>query len=69
MDRELSSKELVEKSNIENKELILERMKAESLREGRRIEAYEHTVYEQRHLLEAYRAVLQDIIHTNWMEG
>lgn len=65
--REMTSKELIEASNIENKELILSRMKSESVRTQDIINAYENTVSEQRDLIVSYRTVLTDMIYSNFL--
>ena len=65
--RETTTKELIEESNIENKELILSRMKSEYVRTQDRINAYENTISEQRDLITAYRTVLTDMIYSNWL--
>ena len=65
--RELTLKELVENSNIENKEkdLILARLKEESEHIYNVTNQYEKIVSEQRYLIEAYRIVLADMIYGN----
>jgi hypothetical protein len=63
--REMTSKELVEKSNVDNKDLILSRMKEEDDRNHNRLERYENTISEQRYLIESYRTVLKDMIYSN----
>lgn len=65
--REKTSKELIEESNLDNKDLILSRMKEEDYRNHSRIEQYETTISEQRYLLEAYRTVMSDMIYSNWL--
>lgn len=65
--REKTSKELIEESNLDNKDLILSRMKEEDYRNHSRIERYETTISEQRYLLEAYRTVMSDMIYSNWL--
>lgn len=67
--REMTSKELVEESNIDNKDLILSRMKEEDLRIHKQIERYEITISEQRYMIEAYRNVLKDMIYSNWLNN
>ena len=67
--REVTSKELIEQSNIDNKDRILSRMKEEDLRTHKQIERYEVTISEQRYMLEAYRNVLQDMIYSNWINN
>ena len=65
--RELTLKELVENSSIENKEkdLILARLKEESEHIYNVTNQYEKIVSEQRYLIEAYRIVLTDMIYGN----
>lgn len=63
--REMTSKELVEESNIDNKDLILSRMKEEDYRNHSRLERYENTIADQRYLIEAYKTVLKDMIYSN----
>lgn len=67
--REMTSKELIENSNLDNKEkdLILSRLKAEDERNHKIIERYENTMSDQRYLIEAYRTVLKDMIYSSWM--
>lgn len=65
--REQTSKELIEESNLDNKDLILSRMKEEDYRNHSIIERYETTISEQRYLLEAYRTVMSDMIYSNWL--
>ena len=65
--REKTSKELIEESNLDNKDLILSRMKEEDYRNHSIIERYETTISEQRYLLEAYRTVMLDITYSNWL--
>nr|WP_291235519.1 hypothetical protein [Frisingicoccus sp.] len=65
--REKTSKELIEESNLDNKDLILSRMKEEDYRNHSIIERYETTISEQRYLLEAYRTVMSDMIYSNWL--
>ena len=65
--RELTAKELVEKSNIDNKDLILSRMKEEYCRTEDRINRYEDTMNEQMNVIMAYRTVLKDMIYSNWL--
>lgn len=65
--RELTAKELVEKSNIDNKDLILSRMKEEYFRTEDRINRYEDTMNEQMNVIMAYRTVLKDMIYSNWL--
>ena len=66
--REMTSKELLEISNLDNKEkdLILSRLKAESERNYSATERYEKTISEQRYLIESYRTVLADMVYSNW---
>lgn len=65
--RELTAKELVEESNIDNKDLILSRMKEEYCRTEDRINRYEDTMNEQMNVIMAYRTVLKDMIYSNWL--
>ena len=65
--RELTSKELIEQSNCENKELILERLKAEDFRLHERLNRHEEEIHGQRNIIESYRTVLQDMIYSNWL--
>ena len=65
--RELTAKELIEQSNIDNKDRILSRLKEEDLRTHKQIERYETTISEQRYMLEAYRNVLTDLVYSNWI--
>ena len=67
--REMTSKELVEESNIDNKDLILSRMKEEDLRIHKQIERYEITISEQRYMIESYRNVLKDMFYSNWLNN
>lgn len=67
--REMTAKELIEKSNIDNKDLILSRMKEEDYRTHQRIERYETTISDQRYLIETYRTVLQDIIYSGYVNN
>lgn len=65
--RELTSKELIEQSNLKNKDIILSRMKEEDLRTHKQIERYEATISEQMYMIEAYRNVLSDLVYSNWI--
>lgn len=65
--RELTSKELIDQSDIDNKDLILSRMKEEDYRTHQRMERYETTISDQRYVIESYRTVLKDIIYSNWL--
>ena len=65
--REATVKELIEQSDIDKKDLILSRMKEEDSYTHRRIKSYETTIDEQRHLIESYRVVLQDMIYSNFL--
>ena len=65
--REMTSKELIEESDVSNKELILDRMKSENDRVNSRIRNLEETNCEQRSLIDSYRAVLKDMIYSHWL--
>lgn len=65
--RELTSKELIEQSDIDNKDLILSRMKEEDYRTHQRTERYKTTISDQRYVIESYRTVLKDMIYSNWL--
>lgn len=65
--REMTAKELIEKSNIDNKDLILSRMKEADYRTEKIMEVHETTISEQRYLIEAYRTVLADMVYSNWL--
>lgn len=65
--RELTAKELIEKSNIENKDLILQRIKEEDYKIHQRMERYETIISDQRYLIECYRTVLQDMIYSGYL--
>lgn len=65
--RELTSKELIEQSNCENKELILSRLKAEDFRLHERLNSREEEIHKQGNIIESYRTVLQDMIYSNWL--
>lgn len=67
--REMTSKELIEESSIENKDLILSRMKEEYCRMEERIKRYDDTMKEQMNVIMAYRTVLKDMIYSNWLNG
>ena len=67
--RELTSKELIEESNIDNKDLILSRMKEEYCRMEDRIKRYDDTIGEQMNVIIAYRTVLKDMIYSNWLKS
>lgn len=67
--RELTAKELIEESNIDNKDLILSRMKEEYCRMEERIKRYDDTMGEQMNVIMAYRTVLKDMIYSNWLNG
>lgn len=66
--RELTSKELIEQSNCENKELILNRLKAEEFILHERLNSYEKEIHRQGNIIESYRTVLQDMIYSNWLK-
>lgn len=65
--RELTSKELIEQSNLENKELILSRLKEEDFRLRERLNSHEEEIHRQRNIIESYRTVLQDMIYSKWL--
>ena len=65
--RELTARELVEQSNLENKDIILQRMKDADFRTHQQLERYEATLSDQRYLIEAYRTVLKDMVYSNWL--
>lgn len=67
--REMTAKELIEESNLDNKDLILSRLKEAEHRTYERTEGYERELSEQRHLIEAYRTVLKDMIYSNWLSN
>lgn len=69
--REMTAKELIEVSNLDDKEkdVILSRLKEADCRMYERTERYEHELSEQRHLIEAYRTVLKDMIYSNWLSN
>ena len=67
--REMTAKELIEESIIENKDLILSRMKEEYCRMEERIKRYDDTMGEQMNVIMAYRTVLKDMIYSNWLNG
>lgn len=66
--RELTLKELIEQSNCENKELILDRLHAEDFRICERFNSQEKEIHRQRNIIESYRTVLQDMIYSNWLK-
>ena len=66
--RELTSKELIEQSNCENKELILNRLKEEDFRLHERLNRHEEEIRRQGNIIESYRTVLQDMIYSNWLK-
>lgn len=63
--REMTVKEMIEESSIENKDLIISRLKDADLRNHRQFERYETTISDQRYLIEAYRTVLKDMVYSN----
>ena len=65
--RELTAKEIIERSDIDKKDVILLIMKEEDCRTHKLIERHETTISEQRYLIEAYRTVMQDIVYGNWL--
>ena len=65
--REMTIKELIEQSNIDNKDLILQRIKEEDYKMHQRMERYETTISDQRYLIESYRTVLQDMIYSGYL--
>lgn len=65
--REMTAKEMIEQSDIDKKDLILSRMKEEDCYTHKRIESCVNTIDEQRHVIESYRTVLQDMIYSNWL--
>lgn len=67
--REMTAKEIVENSDIENKDLILSRMKESDFRTHKQIERYETTISDQRYLIESYRTVLKDMVYSNWLNN
>ena len=67
--REMTAKEMIEQSDIDKKDIILSRMKEADYRTHKQIERYETTISEQRYMLEAYRAVMQDMIYSNWLNN
>lgn len=65
--REMTAKELIEQSDLKNKDLILSRLKEFDCNMQDRINSCEKIINEQRDLLEAYRIVLSDMIYSNWL--
>ena len=59
--REMDARELIEQSNLGNKEVILKRLKTEREWMEDRLRRAEETVIEQAELIKGYRAVLKDI--------
>lgn len=65
--RELTVKELIEQSNIENKDVILSRLKESDYKMSQRLERCEDVIKDQEKLIESYRTVLKDMIYSNWL--
>lgn len=63
--RELSAIELIEQSDIKNKELILQRLKEQDYWVDDRIKRLEETVQAQAELIRHYRGVLEDTVKSN----
>ena len=63
--REMTAKELIEQSDLKNKDLILSRLKEFDCKMQDRTNSCEKIIKEQRDLLEAYRIVLSDMIYSN----
>ncbi len=63
--REMNARELIEQSNLKNKEVILKRLQMEREWMEDRIKRTEETVIEQAELIKGYRAVLKDLYKTN----
>lgn len=63
--REMNARELIEQSNLENKEVILKRLKMEREWMEDRLKRTEETVIEQAELIKGYRAVLKDLYKAN----
>ena len=59
--RELSAIELIEQSDLKEKEIILQRLKEQDYWADERINRLEKTVLEQAGLIRHYRGVLKDI--------
>ena len=63
--RELSTIELIEQSDLENKEIILQRLKEQDYCVDERINRLEKTVLEQAELIRHYRSVLKDMLKSS----
>ena len=63
--REMDARELIEQSNLENKEVILKRLQMEREWMEDRLKRTEETVIEQAELIKGYRAVLKDLCKAN----
>ena len=63
--RELSAIELIEQSDLENKEIILQRLKEQYYCVDERINRLEKTVLEQAELIRHYRSVLKDMLKSS----
>ena len=63
--RELSTIELIEQSDLENKEIILQRLKEQYYCVDERIKRLEETVQEQAELIRHYRSVLKDMVKSS----
>lgn len=60
--RELSAIELIEQSDLKEKEIILQRLKEQDYWVNERIKRLEETVQEQAELIRHYRSVLKDML-------
>lgn len=67
--REMTVKEMIEESSIENKDLIISRLKDADFRNHKQLERYETTISDQRYLIEAYRTVLKDMVYSNGIDN
>lgn len=63
--RELSAIELIEQSDLKNKEMILQRLKEQDYWVDDRIKSLEETVQAQEELIRHYRSVLKDVVKSS----
>lgn len=67
--REMTAKEMIERSDIANKEELLSKMKEADYRTEQRIENYDKTISEQANVIVSYRTVLKDMIYSGWLNN
>lgn len=67
--REMTAKEMIENSDIANKDELLSKMKEADYRTEQRIANYDKTISEQANVIVSYRTVLKDMIYSGWLNN